>query len=253
MTKIEEAMRKLEVARQTGEAAPGESPYLITRPASAHEISEHIVAFHHPRAAPAESFRQLRIVIHNLARDQFLKTIGFTSSVRGEGSSTTALNFAVALAQDLEQDILVVDADLQQPSQHSLLGLGSSRGLVDLLTQDVNLDSAIHPTAVPRLFLLAAGLPPGNPTELFNSPQLPEIFGQLRERFEYVIVDSTPILAGGDTVYLSEHLDGLILVVEAGRTNRKYPAQALELLGKANLLGLVLNKVTASGPQAGSR
>ena len=222
-------------------------PATTYEPASATSarIDERIVSFHHPESQASENFKQFHTLLRTLSEES-TATVAFASATRGEGRTTAAVNFAVALAADAPGSVCIVDADLRHPGVHKALGMRPPLGLADVLGKDIPLDTAIVPTAVPRLSLLAAGNSGGSPSELLRSLRLGKVIDELRERFDYTVFDTAPVLPVADTILLASHMDGLVMVVRAGKTKRKHVVRAMELLGHASMMGFVLNQANES-------
>jgi non-specific protein-tyrosine kinase len=198
-----------------------------------------------PRSPAAEAFRGLRTNLQFASIDRPLRRILVTSTGPGEGKSTVAANLAVVLAQ-ANQRVAIIDADLRRPTQHKLFDLPNRFGLSDTLIQDsLHLNGALQPVAVPNLVLLSSGVVPPNPAELLGSQRmgsLVELAGQLVER---IIIDAPPVGAVTDAVILTHHADGVVLVIEAGKTRIGAALQVKEQLDRvgAKVVGVVLNKV----------
>ena len=192
-------------------------------------------------AAAAESYRAVRTGILMSRSEKPPQTILFTSGAAGEGKSLTAVNSAVVFAQVLDR-VLLIDADLRRPMCHDILGCDPHPGLTETLTGLVDLDDAIQPTGVKGLFLLSAGLTPPNPSELLASKRMREILESLAHSFEYVLIDSAPILPVSDSVVLSALVDGVIIIANAKTPKtlvREGCARLTSVGGK--ILGVVLN------------
>ncbi len=202
-------------------------------------------ALKEPDSPLAESYRALCTSILLSTAPRPPQAILVTSAQPNEGKSCTSLNLAVALAQRGSR-VLVVDADLRKPGIAGALGLENEKGLSGVLTGGVGLEEALHPVApVPGLWVLPSGPRPPNPAELVSSPTMERILSELRERFDYLIVDSPPLLLVTDPTILSSLVDGAILVVESGVTAGGALARAHRILKSAGgrILGVVLNKM----------
>lgn len=218
-----------------------------------------LVALSQPRSPMSEAYRVLRTGIQFAAVDAPEQTrIMVTSAYPAEGKSLTVANLAVVMAQ-AGHNVLVIDADLRRPSQHELFQLSQNRGLTSLLLEFnvtgseeeamSSLERVVQHSAVEGLHLLASGPIPPNPSELLGSAKMARSFVTLATHYDYIIVDSPPVLAVTDAVILSTRTDGVLLVVDAGRTRQGQLKQAVEhlLAGNANLLGVVLNRLTSRG------
>ena len=219
------------------------APYASATPEPG-RIDEHIISFHHPNSRVSDSFKQFHTMLRNLSEGS-TSTLAFTSALAGEGRTTAAVNFAIALASDVPGTVCLVDADLRHPGVHSSLDIHPAQGLADVLTLDVPLESVITQTAVPRLSMISAGNVNGSPSELLRSLKTSRVIAELRERFDYVIFDTSPVLRYPDTILLASHVDGIVMVIKAGKTKRKQVTRALELLAHAGVMGFVLNQASA--------
>ena len=166
-----------------------------------------------------------------------------TSTGPGEGKSHTVANLAVSMAQ-AGKSVLVVDADLRNPTQHKLFGLSNREGLSVSLVQDQACQAYIKETAVPGVMVLTGGPIPPNPAELVGSKRMKCLIQEVSEQYDMVLIDTPPILAVTDVAILAQEVDGVILVLASGEVNKDYAQRAKELLDKvgAKILGAVLNK-----------
>lgn len=192
----------------------------------------------------SEVYHKLRMAILMSRADESPKTLLFTSSTRGEGKTTTATNTAIMFAR-MGSRVLVIDADLRQPSCLRALRVESDRGLADYLANLSPLDQVIQPTSIPNLSVLGAGSLPPSPTELLGSKKMSETLAYLKQRYDYVFIDSPPVIPVSDAVVLSTIVDGLIFVVRGQMTPKPIVKDALAQLGnrQSKILGLVLNRV----------
>jgi polysaccharide biosynthesis transport protein len=199
-------------------------------------------------SSPAsEAYRSLRTNLLFSNVDRPLRTILITSSAPGEGKSRTAANLAIVLAQSGHRTALV-DADFRRPSQHRNFGFVRNVGFSNLVIQEVQEDQALHAIdGVTDLMVLPSGPPPPNPSELLGSARARAVVDRLRDAFEFVVIDSPPINAVTDAAVLATFTDGVIMVVESGRTSYgavTHAKQTLERVG-AHVVGAVLNKMRA--------
>lgn len=195
----------------------------------------------------AESYRALRMNLKFLSVDHPPKVLVITSAIAGEGKSTTALNLALSLAE-LGNRVALVDADLRRPRIAELLGLVGSVGVSSVLAHEATVDEVVQTSEFDNLWVLAAGPSPPNPSELLSSAAAQSLVHDLRRAFDFVIVDSPPLLPVTDATALALQSDGAILVTHYGHTRRDEVARAastLETVG-ATLLGVVLGAVPAS-------
>lgn len=186
-----------------------------------------------PRSAAAEAYRALRTNLSFHSLDQPIRALVVTSPAGGEGKSTTAANLAVAMAQSGRRTILV-DCDLRRPTLHELFGLDMSPGLTSLALDEVA-DLPLQKTAVDGLWLLSSGPKPPNPADLLGANRMDGIIAQLLERADFVLFDAPPVMAAADATILGAKVDGILLVIQAGKTRRDHSERARELLEKARV------------------
>ncbi len=197
-----------------------------------------------PKSIQAEAFRILRTNLHFASAGEQLKTIVITSAAPEEGKSTTSINLAITLAQSGKK-VLLIDCDLRKSSIHKYLLLSNKEGLTNMLSGMTTLDKMIQDTVVPNFQVITAGPTPPNPAELLDSKTMKTLIEDLEKTYDYIILDSPPIVAVTDGVILSTLADGTILVISSGETPIDMAQKAKENLTnvKANILGVVLNNV----------
>jgi len=166
------------------------------------------------------------------------------SALPEEGKSAYCCNFAVTLAQN-NKKTLILDADLRKPRQHRIFDVKNVQGLTNYLSGGLELESLIKGTKVPNLFLVNAGPIPPNPMELLGSEKMGHLLERLKEVFDYVVIDTPPLLSVSDAFVLAPHADGVILVVWSGKTRRESLRLAKEKLDPMNIatLGVVINRI----------
>jgi capsular exopolysaccharide synthesis family protein len=207
-----------------------------------HRLATHL----YPRSPAAEAFRSLRTNVEFSSVDAPIRRLLVTSSIPGEGKTTTASNLAVAFAQ-VGRRTLLVDADMRKPGVHKLFDLANDRGLTDLLRgDDVDLAGIAHAVEQPNLLVITTGSLPPNPAELLASNKMQALMDRFSEEADLVILDSPPLQAVTDAAILSSMVDGTLLVVRAGQTRRGAMRQGLDSLGRvgANVLGVALNRLS---------
>ncbi|HVB28771.1 MAG TPA: CpsD/CapB family tyrosine-protein kinase, partial [Terriglobia bacterium] len=173
------------------------------------------------------------------------KLILVTSSQPGEGKTSTSLNLAQSLAQRGGK-VLIIDSDLRKPGVAQALGRKAGKGLSGVLTGAYSLDEALICVEPPvNLWVLTSGPNPPNPAELLSSPAMEDLLKELRSRFDYLVLDSPPLLAVTDATVLSAVVDGVVLVVESGVTPRNAVLRSFRMLQDAGgrVLGTVINKM----------
>ena len=206
------------------------------------------IEFEHDSSPIAEAFRKLRTNLQFLAVDNPPRVIVVTSSVPGEGKSISAINIALALAE-AEHNVVLVDGDMRRPSLAKYLDLVGNVGFSTVLSGGVSLSEALQDTAFPRLTVLTAGATPPNPSELLGSMAAKNVIRELREAYDYVIIDSSPLLAVTDGAVLATESDGALLIARFGSTRRDQLAHAVENLRDvgATLLGALFTMTPARG------
>jgi polysaccharide biosynthesis transport protein len=192
----------------------------------------------------AEAYRALRTSVLLSSAGHPPKTILVTSGRPGEGKTTTAINTAISLAQ-LGASVLIIDCDLRRPKVHKVFGITHVHGLSTYLSRDAEIGELIHALPIPNLFLLPCGPTPPNPAELVSSEKMREMLVSLSEQYDHIILDSPPLINVTDPVILSTMVDGVIMVVHAGKSTRDVVRRASqELTGVgAKVFGVVLNNV----------
>lgn len=199
----------------------------------------------------AESFRQLRTNLQFATVGQKSAAVLVTSSLPGEGKTTTATNMAIALSQ-AGQSVVLVDADLRRPMVSEYLGLERNVGLTTVLIGTAELNDVLQPWGDDDLYVISSGRIPPNPSELLGSEAMVQVIHRLEATFDVVIIDSPPLLPVTDATVLSQSVGGVILVVDSKSTTQVNVQRSLQSLGlvDANLLGVVLNRLPAKGPDA---
>ncbi|MEW5987144.1 MAG: CpsD/CapB family tyrosine-protein kinase [Chloroflexota bacterium] len=186
-----------------------------------------------PRSPVSEAYRTLRTNLSFYSLDKPLQTLVVTSPAPGEGKSTTIANLAVAMAQGGRRTILV-DCDLRRPSLHTLFNLGNDFGFTTLLLDEKGAPP-LQKTPVDNLWLLTSGPKPPNPADLLGSRQVDRLIATLKEQADMILFDVPPVIAVTDAAVLGAKVDGVLLVVNAGKTRRDHAQRAKELLEKAKV------------------
>lgn len=193
-----------------------------------------------------EAFRNLRSSLLYLpAEEKRMRVLLVTSATPDEGKSLTAANLAITMASAGSR-VLLVDADLRKGILHKFFDLPETPGLSETLSQGKNWAEAVRPTSIPNLFLLPRGATTHRSSELFLQPRTAQFLKEITEKYDYVFVDSVPVMAADDPASLAPHVDGVIFVVRAEQTSARVARAALELLyqRQARLAGMVFNGVS---------
>jgi polysaccharide biosynthesis transport protein len=202
-----------------------------------------------PISIASESYRSIRTSLLLSQAGKPPQVILLTSPLPGEGKTVTALNLAAVLAQD-GYSVLLMDGDMRKGCCHERLGLGRNGGLSNILTGGIGLQDGIQQTSIDRLSLLSRGAPPPNPSELLGSRIMKETLKDLREIYDFILIDSPPIVGISDAAILSGATDGVLLILDGQSTSTFYAQKAVERLDmvRARLLGVVLNGVNLQHP-----
>jgi capsular exopolysaccharide synthesis family protein len=205
-------------------------------------VGSRLVAFTDPKSLGAEKFRALVTRLENLRPQRELKSLQVTSSIREEGKSLVAGNLAVTLAKRGHSNILLVEGDLYRPRIASLFGIDQRQGLSDWwAAKDANLGQYICKLGDMPLWFLSAGIAEEQPSRILESTRFAENFAKLGGLFDWIIVDSTPMLPTGDANQWSRLVDGTLLVVREGFAPVKALKKGLAGLDNPRLVGIVLN------------
>ena len=204
-----------------------------------------------PLDPAAEAYRNLRMNLMFMStEDDPIRSLLFTSPGPAEGKSTTAVNFAVMLAQQGKR-VLLIDSDLRRPALHRALDLLREPGLTNLLVGDANPREALRPNILPNLDVLPSGPFPPNPSELLNSTTMKRLLKDFEERYDQVVIDSPPMLAVTDSAVLAAHTDGVVLVLRSGETEQRAAERSVDQLRRLDVrvFGAVLNGVSAAASE----
>jgi len=205
---------------------------------------QELMVVREPRSMVAEAFRSMRTAVLFSSHGGRPTVILVTSGRAAEGKTVASVNLASTLAE-VGSRVLLIDADLRYPRCHTMLGVPGDRGLADVLAGEVNLENAIRVLDAPRLCFLPAGPPPPNPAELLGSARMHRMLAELRARFEFVVVDTPPVLPVTDAVVLAREADGVVLVVKGHDSPPELVRRARDrlLLAGASFLGVIVNDV----------
>ena len=233
-------------AQERANDVPAEFPSLEISVAP----SSRLVFFTEPDSLAAEKFRFLGVRLRQLQQSRpGLKKVLVTSTIPEEGKSLVSANLAGVLARR-KQKVLLIEGDLRRPTLAQQFGLGRLAGLAEWLQGGLQTVSNIYHLGGPGFWLMPAGDPPANPLELMQSGRLSQLMGQLATQFDWIIVDSPPLLPLADTTVWARLTDGTLLVAREGKTEKAQLQRGLETLKKSDLLGVVLNGCKDSGQKS---
>jgi len=240
-----------EIIREFGVPILGHIPFMneqkLKRIPKTTVMDRTAISLHQPRSRPAEAYRSVRTAVCFSALGSQHRVIQVTSPAAGDGKSTLTLNFALSLAQSGKRTV-IIESDFRRPKVHKLTGVDNSVGVVDVLRGDAELPDAIHETELEGFFVMPCGSRPRNPSELITRPEYEQLLEALREKFDYVIIDTPPVLVVTDPCSVAPRVDGVLLCVRLSRHTRDFGRRALEQLRDvgANMTGIVINGVEES-------
>ena len=221
-----------------------EKPVIAAIPASKDAKHLSLISAQHPQSLQAEAYRSLRTNLQFMGLTGENRSVLVTSSLPGEGKSSSAINLAHVIAQ-AGNHVLLIDADLRRPSVAEYLGLEGDAGLTSVLIGDADIEDVAQPMETEGLDVLASGPIPPNPSELLGSKAMQELLAAAMATYDFVVVDTAPLLAVTDAVVLSHYVGGTVVVAQSERVRRPQLQQSLEKLDavEARMLGVVLNRV----------
>jgi capsular exopolysaccharide synthesis family protein len=214
------------------------------------QINSVLVAATQPDSFAAEQYRFLRTRLEGRDRDLRSQILLVTSPRGGDGKTTTCANLALTMARDVQQKVVLVEADVRRPTLAALLGVGEGPGLVDVLMGASTLEDTLVDVPGCQLFLLPAGHAGMPASELFASSMMQRVLSSLRARFTRILVDTPPAMAS-DTQALARLADRVLVVVRSGVTPRPALARTLAIIDRQRLTGIVLNDVDATPDEYG--
>lgn len=197
----------------------------------------------HEGTTIAESYRKVVANIEFANIDQNIKTIMVTSSLAGEGKTTTLCNLASVMT-DAKRKILIIDLDLRKPTVHKKFNISNSKGLMELLMNKDDYKNYIN-NVYRGLDVITSGKIPPNPAEIVNSKAIRELIKELSEHYEYILIDTPPIAMVSDPITISTYTDAVILTIAYSHTEREIAKKSVASLKhvNANIIGTVLNKI----------
>jgi succinoglycan biosynthesis transport protein ExoP len=216
----------------------------VARKSDEEDLIIELLPHHKPRSTVAESYRAFRTALL-LSRAGGVKTIAITSTLPGEGKTTTSLNLAVVLAQ-LGKKVLLVAADLHKARMHEILRMSNRVGLVSVLAENVPATEAVVQVKnIPGFWVMASGPTSPNPSALLASDAMTSFMKQVSDHFDYVILDTPPVGPVADALIIGNQCDGVVLITKGGVTPRDQVARTRDRLQRSNvrILGVLINKL----------
>lgn len=203
-----------------------------------------LVTQNDPKNPAAEAYRVIRTGIQFAQAGKELQTIALTSCTPNEGKSTTIANLAVVLTQ-AGKSVLLIDCDMRNPTVHKNFNLSNKVGLSSCISMGTALSDAVQKTSIEGLYALTGGVIPPNPSELLGSEQMKNVLQRAKEQYDYVLIDTPPVMPVTDALIVSRFVDGMILVIASAEVKVEMARDVKNQLvnAGANILGVVLNKV----------
>ena len=229
-----------------------EHDQLIVKKVGESLVDPSVVTYFDPKALISEQYKILRTNILSLNKGNPPRTMVITSSIHSEGKSVTTLNLAVSLAQAVHKPkVLVIDADMRKGKITKYLGVKHEIGLSEFLQGKAQLNDCLFNIDVENMTFMAPGKVPDHPSELLQSEAMKDLIAQMRKRFDFVLIDTPPIISVTDSGIVGSIVDGVLMVVQAGRTQRGIIKRAEELLYQSHckVLGHVMSNIEYHLPE----
>lgn len=203
-----------------------------------------LIAHNDLKNPATEAYRVIRTSIQFAQAGKELKTLAVTSCIPNDGKSMTAANLAVVLTQ-AGKSVLLIDCDMRNPTVHKNFNLSNKVGLSSCISMGTALSDAVQKTSIEGLYALTGGVIPPNPNELLGSEQMKNVLQRAKEQYDYVLIDTPPVMPVTDALIVSRFVDGMILVIASAEIKVEMARDVKNQLqhAGANILGVVLNKV----------
>jgi succinoglycan biosynthesis transport protein ExoP len=240
-----------EISRQLGLRVVGHIPLFDVDPkigatvgSNGHALHPVLCTYHQSRSAESEAYRGLRTALYFNSTSEGCRVIQITSPNPGDGKTTLVANIAISMAQSGKK-VLLIDADLRKPRLHQLFGTSGEIGLASVIAEEMEFQEAIQECGIANLWLLPCGSVPPDPAELLTSPRFCELIAAVRDQYDYVLVDSAPLLAVTDPCVVAARVDGVLLTIRIAQDGRQHAQRAKAILSTmgVNILGVVVNAV----------
>lgn len=205
-------------------------------------LEHRLVSFTNPASFAAEQYQNLRLKIERLRQSRDLRVIAITSPGASDGKTITSINLAGALARGSDSRVLLIDADLRRPQVGEHLGIDDGAiGFAEIVGAGAQLQQVVRPLDAYNVDVIPSGTVAGPIHEMFRSPKLPALLNEARNRYDYVILDTPPLVPVVDSALLSRVVDGVLVVVAANKTPRRLLEEALNELDSSKVVGIVFN------------
>ncbi|MBU1628170.1 CpsD/CapB family tyrosine-protein kinase [bacterium] len=208
------------------------------------KVEPHLITQFHQKSFYTDQYQTLRINIERKLKHKKNISILFTSSSRGEGKTTTVINLAFTIESDLDtKKILLVDGDFRKPTIDNYLGLDNKEGLCDILLSKIPFEQSIIKQLTPKLDYLPSGSKPESPADLLHSKQLHPLFATLRNKYDWLLIDSPPILLFSDSMSFIDIIDGIVMIIHSGKTSKPIIQRSIETFPEDKIIGFLMNNV----------
>lgn len=206
-------------------------------------LNQNLIAFHEPHSVEAEIFKGLRTNLLFPSDSKPPRSIMVTSATSGDGKTFVSANLAVSIAQGVDDHVLLIDTDIRNPSIDKMFGMEGVKGLSEYLAKGSNVAENLVKTMVNKLTILPAGQISHNPTELLTTKKMKMLLNEVVTRYDdrFIIIDSAPPSVAPEAGAITKYVDGIIVVIKAGKTPKKEVMEVIERLGKEKILGVVFN------------
>ncbi|RJP20667.1 MAG: hypothetical protein C4520_10955 [Candidatus Abyssobacteria bacterium SURF_5] len=239
MSKIERALRKAEEDKR--KIPPSDPPRDEGPDPTVPHVTQTVREFQPSHTELSESFRKIAARLKSCCEVMGTNDILFTSAISQEGKTTAAANCAIALAQDFNLSVCLVDCDLRNPQLSGFFTSPQGPSITDVLRGTAEIPSVIQSTTTANLSIVRSTKAGRSSLPLLSSGRLANLVFELRSRFDFVVFDSPPILPIADAVVLSKSVSGAVLVIEPGRTRKKHIEQILEQIDPVRVIGFIMN------------
>lgn len=209
-------------------------------------LNEKVVIDQNMSSASREQYRRLAAVLHDAQSTTGLQVVMVASAVAGEGKTLTASNLALTFSESYQKRVLLIDGDLRRPTLHSVFRLDTASGLADGLLSTTDTKMLVRQVST-RLAVLPAGRPSSDPMAGLTSERMKRLLDEARQSFDWVILDTPPVMLLPDAHLMSSMVDGAVLVVRAASTPHELVRRASDAVGRSRILGVVLNRAEPSG------
>lgn len=249
MGKITEALQKAakeRIERLDKAVRIQEQKQFVARKMKESNVDARLIPYFDPKSLVSEQYKSLVTNLLSLNKGKPPHVIAITSSISSEGKSVTALNLAITLSHAIHKPkVLLIDADMRKGKMVKYLGVENHKGLSEYLSGQAQLDDIVFHIDIDHLSFISCGQVPSHPADLLASSQMNDLLRQMRSQFEYIIIDTPPVIPVTDAVVVGTHVDGVLMVIKAGETQRGIVKRAEELLnqGHAKIVGHVLTGI----------